>query len=118
AIIGILVALLLPAIQAAREAARRTQCINNIRQLGLANQMYHDANKYLPVDINAQNNVRPTLYLQLLPYMEGSTIKDAYNFSANTLNDKNLALLSRYEPSLHCPSSESHLMIVAGSGST
>ncbi|MEO7403446.1 MAG: DUF1559 domain-containing protein [Burkholderiales bacterium] len=116
AIIGILVALLLPAIQAAREAARRTQCINNIRQLGLANQMYHDTYKYLPVDINAQNNVRPTLYLQMLPFMEGSTIKDAYNFGVNTLNDANLALLSRDEPSLRCPSSDSYLMIVAGSG--
>ena len=115
AIIGILVALLLPAIQSAREAARRTQCINNIRQLGLANQMHHDTYKYLPVDINAQNNVRPTLYLQLLPFMEGSTIKDAYNFSVNTLNAKNLALLSREEPMLRCPSYESNLMVVAGS---
>jgi prepilin-type N-terminal cleavage/methylation domain-containing protein len=115
AIIGILVALLLPAIQAAREAARRTQCINNIRQLGLANQMHHDTYKYLPVDINAQNNVRPTLYLQLLPFMEGSTIKDAYNFSVNTLNPKNLALLSREEPTLRCPSAESYLMVIAGS---
>jgi prepilin-type N-terminal cleavage/methylation domain-containing protein len=115
AIIGILVALLLPAIQAAREAARRTQCINNMRQLGLAQQMYHDAYKYLPVDINAQNNVRPTLYLQMLPFMEGSTIKDAYNFSVNTLNPANLALLSREEPMLRCPSSESYIMVLAGS---
>jgi prepilin-type N-terminal cleavage/methylation domain-containing protein len=118
AIIGILVALLLPAIQAAREAARRTQCMNNMRQLGLANQLHHDTYKYLPVDINGQNNVRPTLYLQLLPFMEGSTIKDAYNFNANTLNAKNLELLSRDEPMLRCPSSESYLMTVAGSGST
>ena len=65
AIIGILVALLLPAIQAAREAARRTQCVNNMRQLGLANQMHHDAFKFLPVDINKQPNAtadRPLLY--------------------------------------------------------
>ena len=118
AIIGILVALLLPAIQAAREAARRTQCINNMRQLGLANQMHHDAYKYLPVDINAQNNVRPVLYLQMLPFMEGSTIKDAYNFAVSATNAANLSLLSREEPMLHCPSSESHLMLVAGSGET
>lgn len=117
AIIGILVALLLPAIQAAREAARRSQCMNNMRQLGLANQMHHDAFKCLPVDINANNNnERPVPYLQMLPFMEGSTIKDAYNFAASTTNPNNLALLSREEPMLRCPSSESYLMVVAGDG--
>ena len=48
AIIGILVALLLPAIQAAREAGRRTQCVNKIKQIGLAMQNHHDIRKHLP----------------------------------------------------------------------
>ncbi len=48
AIIGILIALLLPAIQAARESARRSQCLNNIRQLGLAIHNFNDAQKILP----------------------------------------------------------------------
>jgi len=117
AIIGILVALLLPAIQAAREAARRSQCMNNMRQLGLANQMHHDAFKYLPVDINKQPNVpadRPLLYLALLPFIEGSTIRDAYDFTVSSTNPKNLALLSRDEPMIRCPSSESYIHEYAG----
>jgi prepilin-type N-terminal cleavage/methylation domain-containing protein len=113
AIIGILVALLLPAIQAAREAARRTQCMNNMRQLGLAQQMHHDAFKYLPVDVNAQKG-QPMLYLQMLPFMEGSTIRDAYDFTVSATNAKNLTLLSREEPMLRCPSDESYLHVVAG----
>ena len=49
AIIGILIALLLPTVQAARESARRTQCTNNLKQLGLGVQNFHDQNRYLPV---------------------------------------------------------------------
>ena len=106
AIIGILVALLLPAIQAAREAASRTQCINNMRQLGLAQQMHHDAHKHLPVDVTGQGQTM--LYLQMLPFMEGSAIKDAYNFNKAATHADNLTLLSREEPLLRCPSDDSY----------
>jgi prepilin-type N-terminal cleavage/methylation domain-containing protein len=119
AIIGILVALLLPAIQAAREAARRTQCTNNMKQLGLAHQMHHDTHKYLPVDVNGQSNEpadRPMLYLQMLPFIEGSVIRDAYDFTVGSTNAKNLALLSREEPTLRCPSDDSQIVVESGNG--
>ncbi len=56
AIIGILIALLLPAVQAAREAARRSQCLNSIRQLGLACLNYESAKKRYPAAIYYENN--------------------------------------------------------------
>lgn len=78
AIIGILIALLLPAVQAAREAARRTQCTNNLKQLGVGLQNYHDAHKSFPfgiggtgtTSINQGNWARASGFIPLLPYVE------------------------------------------------
>jgi type II secretory pathway pseudopilin PulG len=89
AIIGILVALLLPAVQAAREAARRMQCSNHLKQIALATHNFHDTFKKLPPGSlgarfkGARNNVGANLGQELgtlafvLPFMEQTMIKDA-----------------------------------------
>jgi prepilin-type N-terminal cleavage/methylation domain-containing protein len=84
AIIGILVALLLPAVQAAREAARRMQCGNNLKQWGLALHNYHDTFRAFPM-ANAQNympNVQGfSPQARLLPFVEQLNLQDQLDFS-------------------------------------
>jgi prepilin-type N-terminal cleavage/methylation domain-containing protein/prepilin-type processing-associated H-X9-DG protein len=82
AIIGILVALLLPAIQAAREAARRSQCINNLKQYGLALQNYHSANNAFPPGALMKQTISQVFAnanATLLPYFEESALHDIYD---------------------------------------
>jgi prepilin-type N-terminal cleavage/methylation domain-containing protein/prepilin-type processing-associated H-X9-DG protein len=83
AIIGILVALLLPAIQAAREAARRSQCVNNLKQLGVAFQNYHDTYKQLPV--GAYSCCWGTWQPAILPFLEEQALADMYQFLPKAL---------------------------------
>ena len=90
AIIGVLIALLLPAVQAAREAARRTQCTNNLKQIGLGLQNYHSAKNRFPFGANAGDENGPydahgcpewPYFLDhLLPYLEETAM---HNFTAD-----------------------------------
>jgi prepilin-type N-terminal cleavage/methylation domain-containing protein len=114
AIIGILVALLLPAVQAAREAARRTKCINNIKNIALACLNYESAKKTLPqgsTNSVIQQGSGLGWPVQILPYVEESQVSeeglkaytkvgDAYNAGDATLNAINALRLPMYL----CPS--------------
>jgi len=93
AIIGILIALLLPAVQAAREAARRMQCSNNLKQIGLGLHNYHDVQKtfpgtYFAIGVYTGNapaeTMRGSILLRILPYQEQTTIYSAVDFKTGT----------------------------------
>jgi prepilin-type N-terminal cleavage/methylation domain-containing protein/prepilin-type processing-associated H-X9-DG protein len=85
AIIAILIALLVPAVQKVREAAARTQCVNNLKQLGLAFQSHHDAMKSLPVGCTWPTGIwsskRLTYSIYLYPYLDQGVIYNAFNFN-------------------------------------
>lgn len=87
AIIGILVALLLPAVQSAREASRRAQCTNNLKQIGLAIHNYHDSLNVLPPGafwFGASTENRGSVLVHLLPYVEQQNVYDMFDFKNNT----------------------------------
>jgi prepilin-type N-terminal cleavage/methylation domain-containing protein/prepilin-type processing-associated H-X9-DG protein len=120
AIIGILVALLLPAVQAAREAARRSQCQNNLKQIALAFQNYHSThNQYAPGWI--ENNVQPRVErgpnfawgALLLPYLEETALNDQFDFKLKSTTGTpggtidNIDLIGTELSIFRCPSDDS-----------
>jgi len=122
AIIGILIALLLPAVQAAREAARRSQCTNNLKQLGLALHNYADSNKEaLGYNSDRIVNTPPeqvkdfSWIVSVLPYLEQQPLYDQFNFNDPGANVgtipgpngvTNAALRQTILPAVICPSND------------
>ncbi|MEA1951950.1 MAG: DUF1559 domain-containing protein [Planctomycetota bacterium] len=84
AIIGILIALLLPAVQAAREAARRMQCSNNLKQIGLAIHNFHDANQKLPP--SRMPCAHGSWASEIWPFMEQQILKDRWTLDESYSN--------------------------------
>ncbi len=111
AIIGILVSLLTPAVQAAREAARRTSCTNNLKQIGLAMHLYADVHRRLPPTALAVNRDGPTStragltgWVSILPQLEQQQLFETFNFAASAGHDSNAAAASRTPSVYRCPS--------------
>jgi prepilin-type N-terminal cleavage/methylation domain-containing protein len=102
AIIGVLVALLLPAIQAAREAARRSQCINNMKQMGIAVQNYHDTKKSLPPFRVGDH--QPTWIVLVLPFLEQAQIANLWDESLGCFYDQRPAFRTLQVDTFICPS--------------
>jgi len=107
AIIGVLVALLLPAIQAAREAARRSQCANNLKQLGLAVQLHHDAKKAFPTGRNASDTKSVSWAYYCLPYIEQQAMFQAYRPTFDVFAPENALTFRTPVPAFFCPSRRS-----------
>ncbi len=105
-VIGILIALLLPAVQGAREAARRSQCKGQLKQIALALHNYHDSYGTFPPAYVADETGKPmhSWRVLLLPYLEQTPMYDAYDFDKPWNDISNLAVTSPIPPVFRCPS--------------
>ncbi len=111
AIIAVLISLLLPAVQSAREAARRAQCVNNMKQLALAVMNYESSNNcFPPVELDCYCETPGTVHngpswlVSICPQMEQSQIYNAYNFSITWRSYPNITVVNAQISSLICPS--------------
>lgn len=103
-IIGILIAVLLPAVQAAREAARRMQCTNNLKQIALALHNYHAQKETLPYAAPRWAGPGGNWVAMILPFLEQQGLYDQYNFNVPTNDAANARVVTTPLAGLICPS--------------
>src|SRR3954469_8704700 len=111
AIIGVLIALLLPAVQAAREAARRMQCVNNLKQMGLALHNYESVAGAFPMSDVVADPGKPyqstngfSVHVRILPFAEQGVAFNALNFTVNHQHDANTTIVGMKVGLFVCPS--------------
>jgi prepilin-type N-terminal cleavage/methylation domain-containing protein len=117
AIIAMLLGMLLPAIQAARESARKTQCINNLKQIGLGLQNFHDTRKVFPsgyqstpggamgtADANGDAGPGWTCLFQILPFLEERNVQQSFNQKLPSWDPANAAAAKMRVATYICPS--------------
>lgn len=108
AIIGILIALLLPAVQSARESGRRTSCTNNLHQIGLATALYHDVHKQLPFASSGFGGPGVGMlrsgFTDILPFCENSNLYNLYDPALAWSDPVNQAVVTQTIPFFLCPS--------------
>lgn len=110
AIIAVLVGLLTPAVQKARDAAARTQCQNNLKQIGIALHTYHDGKGAFPQNhrpAGAANSVRERWFIKILPYLEQGTLSSRYDEASNWDSATNLPVTSIPLKVAQCPAAPS-----------
>jgi prepilin-type processing-associated H-X9-DG protein len=115
----VLIALLLPAVQAAREAARRAQCVNNLKQIGLALNNYHDVQGTLPLDRHSSTNgvyFNDSAFLKILPFMEQTPIYASFNVNIPETDPGNSTGTAAVVASLLCPSDTTDRLPVGWAG--
>lgn len=109
AIIGVLIALVLPAVQQVREAANRARCANNLKQLGLALHLYHDSYELFPPGVVSDTSDlrygRHSGLVFLLPFLEQKALFDRYNFALPWDDPANASLAQVRVAVFQCPSS-------------
>ncbi|MDX2038654.1 MAG: DUF1559 domain-containing protein [Isosphaeraceae bacterium] len=129
AIIGVLVALIMPAVQSAREAANRTQCLNNLRQIGLAAQEYHDVFNSFPSGWYCDEadpdcvvmGARPTMWNGMTGFFLKMELDNNYNelnFELPTNSTANVTGTRRTINMLMCPSNKRQTVAADGSTTT